>query len=586
MKLLLRLFLATAGLLSVLISGCDLTHDQSPNGGSTFKGTGQDLIFTEIFTISPDKYYAYSWLEVYNPTNRKIQWTDITHPAYGYAVGTSGSIVNTFDDGLSWSDTLSPPGIPNSLNAIAFPNADTGFVVGDHRTVLKVHKHGVIDLSARTYGVVTDPTVNFNAVGVSQDVTNRIAFVVGDKGTALRTVDRGVTWTAPRTPLGTTKSLRAITVQFPRLFAVGDSGTFFKSTNSGTAWTARVIPEPYRLTNFYGVTFTSDTGWAVGEYGTILFSQNAGDTWNSETSRVSVTLRSVFMAPADPVFKNGNGWAVGDSGTLLKTTNSGTDWIIANSGTQTRLNSVTFADSARGWIFGDQGMILATTDGGFSWNQQNSSTTKDLKSGAILPLLIEVQNFYVIQMYGQRSYVFFDPQTGTLNTDFITKVDTGLILYTPFQSVVKQSPGTFVIVSNDSIKFQDHTKLGPGSTQILNFSLAIDPTIISTGFPTLLKWALLPSSEIRLLKVFVRTVGDNQTEFESKVIDVVRYGGYRPTPDDYPNNEPAGYIPEFWSLARYGDDYGGDPRDLNTKLSFFMAKDPIPGWYSQERKPK
>jgi len=582
MKLLLKLFFALAVILSILISGCDLTNDQAPSNSAP-SGSGQDLILTEVFTISPDRYYAYSWLEVYNPTNRSIRWTDVSFPVYSYAVGTGGKVLNTFDDGLSWSDTLSDPLITSTLNSVAFPNADTGFVVGNDRTVLKVYKGGRIDLSSRTFTLVPIGT-NFNGVAVSPDVTNRIAFIVGDKGTVLRTVDRGVTWRAPQNPLGTQKSLRAVTVQFPRVFAVGDSGSIYKSSNSGTIWAAKIIPEPFRETNFYGVTFINDTGWAAGENGTILVSQNAGESWLPETSNVTETLRSIFINPLDQSFIPGVGWAVGDNGTLLKTTNNGVVWTSNSSGTQTRLNAITFADSARGWIYGDQGLILATTNGGLSWHAQNSGTTSDLKSGTTLPLLIQVQNQYIIQMYGQRSYVFFDPQTGTLNTDFITKIDTGIIFYGAAENVV-QGPGTFVIVSNDSIKFQDHTKLGPGSTKILNFALAVDPSVLTSGIPALLKWALLPSSEIRLLKIFARSVGENQVEFEAKVVDVVRFGGYRPTPDDYPNNDPADFIPEFWSLARYNNDYGGPANQLNTKNSFFMAKDPIPGWFSQERKP-
>ncbi|MBI1804367.1 MAG: hypothetical protein HY033_04650 [Ignavibacteriae bacterium] len=589
MKLLLRAFFTSVAVLSLFMSGCDLTKDQSPSGDGS-KSDARDLVITEVFTISPDKYYAYSWIEIYNPTNRTIRWNDETKPAYGFAVGTDGTILRTLDDGATWNDSLSAAQ-SNTLNSVAFPNADTGFAVGDKRTVLKIHRNGVVDdLSPQAKAVVPDPTINFNALGVAADVQNRIAYIAGDKGTVLRTVDRGFTWTLPRTSLGTTKNMEGIYVQFPRIFLAGDSGAFYESTNAGTGWTQRIVPEPYRTTNFYGVVFTGDTGWAVGENGAILsavaLASNAGVIWIPETSNVAVTLRGVFVAPYETEFRQRFGWAVGDSGTILKTENNGATWTTVNSGTQTRLNRVTFADSSRGWIFGDQGLILATTDGGLSWNQQRSNTTKNLKGGAILPLNIVVQNFYVLQMYGQRNYVFFDPQTGTLNTDFITRVDTGLLLYTPaFNQNVVQGPGKFVIVSNDSVKFQDHTKLGPGSTEVLNFSLAVDFSAVNGQF-NLLKWALLPSSEIRLLKISARIVNQNVSDFNSRVVDVVRFGGYRPTPDDYPNNEPAGFIPEFWSLARYSDDFGDDPQKLNTKNSFFMARDPIPGWYSQERKPK
>jgi hypothetical protein len=52
----------------------------------------------------------------------------------------------------------------------------------------------------------------------------------------------------------------------------------------------------------------------------------------------------------------------------------------------------------------------------------------------------------------------------------------------------------------------------------------------------------------------------------------------------FPNNEPAGFIPEWYSLARYVNDVGGDVNTISSKASFYMADRPIPGWYSQRSK--
>src|SRR5262249_7749618 len=96
-------------------------------------------------------------------------------------------------------------------------------------------------------------------------------------------------------------------------------------------------------------------------------------------------------------------------------------------------------------------------------------------------------------------------------------------------------------------------------------------------------WTLLPSGEIRLVKYFVRQVIATQQflALDSTIVDVVRYGNFRPSPDAYPNNQPAGLIPEWWSLARYSDDYGDIPSRENASYSFYTTKDPIPRWYSQ-----
>ena len=76
----------------------------------------------------------------------------------------------------------------------------------------------------------------------------------------------------------------------------------------------------------------------------------------------------------------------------------------------------------------------------------------------------------------------------------------------------------------------------------------------------------------------------------TETIDVVRWGGFMASTNDFPpdevfpNNEPAGFIPEWWSLARYGDDVGQPVDQSNTRNSFFMSDKPVPGWYSQINK--
>jgi hypothetical protein len=86
-------------------------------------------------------------------------------------------------------------------------------------------------------------------------------------------------------------------------------------------------------------------------------------------------------------------------------------------------------------------------------------------------------------------------------------------------------------------------------------------------------WDLLESGEVRLIKQFftVRMGTGQFLGISTQTVDVVRWGGFMPTVDMlpvdpiypnpgpellYPQNQPAGFIPEWWSLARYGDDVG------------------------------
>jgi len=46
----------------------------------------------------------------------------------------------------------------------------------------------------------------------------------------------------------------------------------------------------------------------------------------------------------------------------------------------------------------------------------------------------------------------------------------------------------------------------------------------------------------------------------------------------------SGFIPENWSLARFSNDPGSDPSVENTASSFYLCNQPIPGWFSQQKK--
>jgi hypothetical protein len=116
-------------------------------------------------------------------------------------------------------------------------------------------------------------------------------------------------------------------------------------------------------------------------------------------------------------------------------------------------------------------------------------------------------------------------------------------------------------------------------------------------------WDLLQSGELRLIRQFfkIRMGTGEFLGLTTETVDVVRWGGFVPTLDQlpqdqlfpnpgpeliFPANTPAGGIPEWFSLSRYGDDVGTDVDQQNTATSFYMAERPVPGYYSQLKKPK
>lgn len=602
MKSLYNLCVVAGIAVVIFFNGCELiTQDtqKAPPGDP-----GEDLVINEVFAVSPDKYSAYSWIELYNPTNRTIPWLTDEFPAFGFSVGANGTFLGTTDDGSSW--TAENSGTPSAnFNAVDFVYSDTACVVGDNGLVRLLTRPANGSFTATN---LTIPNPQSNLKGVAFAPFSRVGYVVGSGGRILRTTNMGGAWTSQTITPASSQTIRAISfLTFSKIYACGDTGTVVKRL-TGLTWGQLTIPQNYRQTNFHGLFFASDTGWVVGENGTILHTTNAGAFWTPETSGVTSTLRSGF-AHDEQQFTKRRAWVCGDGGVIRYTENNGvTQWREQVSGTSANLNRIEFVDSLRGWAFGDNGTIVRTTNGGSTWRAQLSNTTENLTASKFLPLSIRVRSRFVLSMVGKRKQFFFDPTTNVTNFDFFTKIDTGLLIFDPqiladlrVGSVPTAiPPGAFIVVNNDSNRFKDHTKLGPGVVKTLNVSIGyyFDPSTFEYR-PVL--WDLLSAGEIRLLKFGERSVvssGQILGGF-SKVVDVVRYGGYYPNPLEYPPNElypnnvafdcafgrnPSGgcVIPEGWSLARYANDVGTNPDRQSTAKSFFMTKDPIPGWFSQE----
>ena len=70
------LTLALLGLLAV--SGCTL---ETPTPPAKHITNGTDLLLNEFYSISPEKYYSYAWIELYNPTNHNIEF--LSHRSLG-----------------------------------------------------------------------------------------------------------------------------------------------------------------------------------------------------------------------------------------------------------------------------------------------------------------------------------------------------------------------------------------------------------------------------------------------------------------------------------------------------------------------
>lgn len=581
--------------MMVVLSGCDLTSDDEPSKPPPV--SGNDLVINEVFTLPPDRHYAYSWIEIYNPTGTRIRWFDQVFPATFTIFGQGGLFEKTTDDGGTWS-TVSTS-ISANINDVTYPYADTAYAIGNGGSIWRSNDAGV------TWTPMTSPTtkdlydIEFPSASIVPN--SRTAWIVGQDGVILRTTDRNGPWTLLRSP--TTRDLHSISfTNFANLYICGKGGTVYKSGNVGSSWT-NVAPSG-ATADFYRIDFMArDTGWVMGSNGTIY------RTYIPSTSEViwtplptpanaKVTYRGSSFRSSSVGFQQGLGWVVGDSGVVIKTTNMGDSWTKIDVGTTANLKSINFVDPRRGWILGDNGTIIATVDSGKRWAPLTAPNAKNIAGGVFFRLSVRVARRYVLEFTAKRKEFFFDPLTGRINFDFFTKIDSGVVLYDP-QILSDQGvepappvPGNgFTIINSDSGAFKDHTNLGPGSTNVQNVAIGYyNDTTSVFGFRPVL-WDLLEAGELRLVKFYLKEdlnklPGDPDRffEFTSEVVDVVRYGGYRPAPDPFPTNVPAAAIPEWWSLSRYADDVGERITTASTAKSFYLNNKPIPGWTSQRFK--
>jgi photosystem II stability/assembly factor-like uncharacterized protein len=595
-----RIFAFLAAVVSLsLVTGCQI-HPTS--AAVTYPPpVGSNLLITEVYTLPPDQPYAYSWIEITNPTRHQIAWYDTTTPTTIFAVGAGGVVTMTSNSGTNWN--LSGGTAPSTLRGLQLFQYDTAYAVGDAGAIYLTRDSGKTFSQVNPANITDvngDPvTANLNdldIVSIYNKVDNKLGLAFGDGGTVLATQNAGVTWSGKTS--NTTANLHAFThISVEEEFVVGDGGTVIRSTNLGFTWDSYNTPRPV---NLYGAASTvvggasggAESTWVCGAQGYTFHNFTTTGSGGrigfiAETTNTHADLYGISFVPG------GLGWAVGDSGTIIHTSNDGHTWSKQYPPVSSRLTKVTFLPGGlRGWAFGTGGIIIATQDGGVTWEAEYSGTSQDLYGIVVWPTNETVQSFYEIRMLANRKQFYQNNATGTVNFNYFTHIDTGYVWYNPTEFTLlgaagapSLEPGAFTVLVSDSSKFQRHyTQLPPSSTYYDGTAALLWDYDTLTS-QKLVEWTLLERGEVALIRIDFLERQGSVIQNDTTVVDLVRYGGYRPHPDPFPNNDPAAPIPQYWSLARYQNDVGSpNPQLLNTAASFYLCNAPLPGWPSQLRK--
>lgn len=299
------------------------------NGGTTLtnrsrpvSGAFHDLAFTTnaFGYIAGDNGIALrtansgaNWTSLNPPAENAIYGLHFFNNTSGYAVGENGFMAKTADSGVIW-EKLSVGGTSERLRDLVFFNTLTGLVIGQNGFLARTE-------DGSQWQKVTVPTTEDLFDLDTLDLNS--AIVVGNNGTILKTVDRGVSWS--KINLTETKNLAAVEFLDESIgFIAGEKGLMMMTRDGGLTWTNMPTGT---FQDFAGISFGSlSSGFAVGENGslfnyscqvpempTVIFGEN--------NICISQQVYQVQNTDADAIFE----WRV-DGGTILE--GQGTSRIV------------------------------------------------------------------------------------------------------------------------------------------------------------------------------------------------------------------------------------------------------------------
>lgn len=278
------------------------------------------IIFINICFIKTAN--GQSWELVNSNTNHDLWMVHWINDSSAIAVGDSGIILRTTDQGYSW--TPQRPKRISDLRDLAFFDQDTGIIVG--------------------WGELYRTT---NA-GLSWDFiewTDNIDYLQGN--------------------LSSCSLLNNKIGLFVEEYEKSDrskQSILFYTNNSGVSWQEK----PITLQGAISTAILNDSVFIiVGGWGAVYRTNDTGRSWSKRHENSTRRLEQVK-------FYDKFGIAVGTDGVILKSTDMGINWSHCNNTPYLNwFTSVSIIDTNHFYVAGSEGLILETTDGGMNWRKMS-----------------------------------------------------------------------------------------------------------------------------------------------------------------------------------------------------------------------
>ena len=353
---------------------------ETTDGGSswqrdTINGNGYSVFFTDSLAgwittwqgnVLKTTDGGANWITVNsNPiTNNGLLKIRFSDKNYGWFLGGSGIIYRTTDGGNYWINQRQETFV---FTSIYFKNETTGWAVGDSGVILNTSDGGL-----NWNKLYQNDSLSFSSIYA---IDNQNIFAVGS--IILQTTNGGQSWI--RRTFNSPVGLNSIVfINDSTGFISGNKGTILKTTDKGNTW----IKQPLYISvgNLYKIQFINEsTGWI----GSIIKTTDGGNSWNTQT------IPSGQYFPSSYYVNENLGWLVWDSNggnNIYKTTDGGTNWTPCGLTYPGGGFSIYFINEKTGWIAGSNyplsnyRNIIKTTDGGNTWVSQDipSSGVTDL----------------------------------------------------------------------------------------------------------------------------------------------------------------------------------------------------------------
>lgn len=288
-------------------------------------------------------------------------------------------LVITFSSQYSLSQTakwnwVNPFPTGNLLNQTYFLDENNGFVIGEKGTVLRTSDSGI-----SWEQVATSFDVSFYKMFF---VDNLHGWVIGNGinqyynpiAVIINTFDGGVTWDE--------YLVTQLNVQLADLFfaneqlgwVVGSGGSIFKTTDSGITWTTHSIPQLYnawlKKIYFYNESEGVIVGYDSGQNPYVFIvghTTDGGVNWEVNKSPLILDAELETEVIGDSMLV-----ATGSNGLIIRSSDVGQSWSFKMEIPIEYLTCLDFNNSSLGVAGTSSGYLMKSYDGGINWNRDFS----------------------------------------------------------------------------------------------------------------------------------------------------------------------------------------------------------------------